>query len=93
MKSLGTGTVEATCSSMLNRLNYFSCWYRAKRAIANCTNLKNRLKCPISDPSSSDRRAKNVVNINVEDIQKAELQIIRMVKIGNLPEIKTLRSL
>ena len=79
---------------MLDRLNYFSCWYQAKRAIANCTNLKNRLKCRISDPSSSDKRAKNAVNINVEDLQKAELQITRMVQEREFAEkIKTLGSL
>ena len=94
VKSFATGTVETTCSSMLDRLNYFSCWYQAKRAIANCTNLKNRLKSRIPDPGSSDRRTKDAVKINVEDLQKAELQIIRIVQEREFAEeIKTLRSL
>jgi hypothetical protein len=93
-KSFATRTAETQCSSMLDRLNYFSCWYRAKRAIANCTNLKNRLKCRISDRNSSNIQTKNSMQVNVEDLQKAELEIIRMIQEKEFSEeIKTLRSL
>ncbi len=93
-KSFATRTAETQCSSMLDRLNYFSCWYRAKRAIANCTNLKGRLKCRISDRNSSNIQTKNSVQVNVEDLQKAELEIIRMIQEKEFSqEIKTLCSL
>ncbi|CAB4033136.1 uncharacterized protein LOC110985605, partial [Paramuricea clavata] len=94
VKSLATATVETKCSSMLDRLNYFSCWYRARRAIANCMNLKNRLKCRISNRSSSDKQTKSSPVINVEDLQRAESEIIQMVQEKEFPEeMKILRSL
>jgi hypothetical protein len=94
VKSLATVTVETKCSSMLDRLNYFSCWYRERRAIANCMNLKNRLKFRISNRSSSDKQTKSSPVINVEDLQKAESEIIQMVQEKEFPEeMKILRSL
>ena len=76
VKSFATGTAETRCSSMPDRLNYFSCWYRAKRVIAKFTNVKNRLKCRIIDRNSSNIQAKNSVEVNVEDLQKTESEMI-----------------
>jgi hypothetical protein len=57
-------------------------------------NLKNRLKCHISNRSSSDKQTKSSPVINVEDLQKAESEIIQMVQEKEFPEeMKILRSL
>ena len=75
---------------MLDCLNYFSCWYRAKHAPETLTRLK---RC-ITDCHSPNIQAKNLVEVNIEDLQKAESDTIRTVQEKEFSqEIKTLHSL
>ena len=82
--SLATQT-STTFPSTISRLEYFSSWYRAKRAIANCLKLKNRL-CNI------EARQHNQ-HLNVDNIRQAETTIIKLVQQEAFPEeMKILRS-
>ena len=93
VKSFATITVE-TKTSMLDRLNYFSCWYRTRRAIANCMNLKNRLISRIPSRNSLGIQTKNSMAIDTEDLQGAESEILQMVQEREFSEeLKILRSL
>jgi hypothetical protein len=54
------------------RLEYFSNWYRARRAVARCLQLKQRLKKQRSETKGN--------HISVSDINEAERVIIRAVQ-------------
>ena len=90
--SFVTQTSNAEFPSMVSRIDYFSCWFRAKRAVANCLKLKNRL---------TNHPKKRNLNIttgrhnqpSVEDFQRAETAILKMVQEEAFPEeMKILRQ-
>ena len=62
--------------NLLDRLNYFSSWYRAKKAIALCLRLVMKFKIR----TVSESRKTPVDPLTVEDIQKAETEIMRLVQ-------------
>ena len=94
IKALATGAIENRHSLILDRLKCFSSWHRAKRAIAYCTNFKNRLKQRILNQNAPAEPRTAKQKINVEDLQSAELEIIRIVQeIEFSEEIEVLRSL
>jgi hypothetical protein len=94
IKALATTVTESEHSSITERLKYFSSWHRAKRAIANCTNLKNRLKQRVRNRDNPEETTTSKQRIDVEDLQSAELEIIRMVQEQEFcEEMKILRSL
>lgn len=94
IKSFAAGVVEENRSSILDRLNYFSCWYRTKRAIANCVKLKNRLKRRACNRNSLNEQTANTQEVNVDDLRQSENLIIRLVQEREFPEeMKILRSL
>ena len=67
---------EVRTSSILDRLERFSDWNKAKRAIANCLRFKKLLMNCLDKEKSSG----NYCIPTVEDLQKAEIAIIRMVQ-------------
>lgn len=73
------------------RLDRFSSWFRAKRAVAVCLRLKRRLKERKKAVEGSPARYQQV---NVEEIGQAEMEIIRCLQHEHFKEeIKTLLSL
>ena len=74
--------------SLLDRLEHFSDWHRAKRAVAACLRLKSNfkdrsIKKP-SEPLSIEYLRKNAIPLyesaTVKELQQAELEIIRQVQ-------------
>jgi hypothetical protein len=91
-KSFATHTV-VTYPSIASRLEYFSSWYRAKRAVANCLKFRDRLCSQKSgeDPNSAKTRPDN--HLNVADLHRAEISIIKSIQREAFPEeMKVLRS-
>ena len=73
------------------RLDRFSSWFRAKRAVAVCLRLKDRLKERKKAVEGSPARYQQV---NVEEIGQAEMEIICCLQHEHFKEeIKTLLSL
>ncbi|CAC5381869.1 unnamed protein product [Mytilus coruscus] len=84
-KTLITQT-EKCISAILERIEYFSDWLRAKKAVAICLNLKDALRTKSSKT--------NTLSVSVEDMNRAELEIIRHVqKDAFKDEIEKLRSI
>lgn len=72
--------------TLLERLEYYSSWNAAKRAIANCLFFKQLLKNRVlrkhsTTPSESVETTTRT--ITVEDLQQAENEIIRLVQDAN----------
>ena len=77
-----SGSAKYVGASVLERLEYFSDWHRAKRAIALCLRFKKGLQqgsvkkpkvCPTRDLSRYQP-------VGVDEIQEAEFGIIRIVQ-------------
>lgn len=87
VKTLNTKVDDSYCS-ILERLDYFSDWQRARKAIAICLNLKDSLR----NKSSKTQ----ICSISVEDISRAEIEIIRHVQRNffkdELDQLRTLGS-
>lgn len=92
-KSLVTQTSTTTFPSTLSRLEYFSCWYRAKRAIANCLKLKYRLKNRGLRRNTDTIMTQHNQHPNVDDLHQAETTIVKLIQ-GEAfhEEMKILRS-
>ncbi len=75
------------------RLEYFSEWHRAKRAIALCLRLRSRLRNKQSI-SKRTREKSHTRPVDVEELRRAEREIIKAVQSEAFPdEIKLLRRL
>ena len=78
-------------SDFLTRLEYFSDWKRAKRAVACCLKFKDRLRR--REIKKGQLQAKCGQPVTVEDLQKAELEVIKHVQRENFQkEIEILES-
>ena len=73
--------------SVLERLTYFSSWYRAKKAIAVCLRLQQKFRKTAGQSQVKERNAKErnkeITSYNPVDVralQRAELQIIKMAQ-------------
>ena len=83
VRSLASHVQEFPSDTILGRLESFSDWYRAKRAIAACLKLKakmvskaqTRQLCP-----RSNTKSKAYEPVKVDQICKAEMIIIRLVQ-------------
>ena len=71
--------------SVLERLTYFSSWYRAKKAIAVCLRLQQKFRKTAGQSQVKERNAKERNKgitgynpVDVKALQRAELQIIKM---------------
>ena len=70
-------------SSILERLEYFSSWHRAKKAIAVCLRLQEKFRRPNDKEvkqDSTDSRSSKYIPVNVQELQNAESAIIKIVQ-------------
>ena len=73
--------------SILDRINYFSDWNKAKRAIAVCLKLRDYLRM------KSKTKPESVFPLTVEDMRRAECEIIKQVQSEAFKEeLETLQS-
>lgn len=85
-KVFSTSTSLPSQSSILQSLEYFSSWSRAKRVIAMCLNLKDTLL--------AKRQKVACASITVNDLHRAEIEIVKHVQsIAFKDEKETLQSL
>lgn len=89
---------------LLKRLEYFSSWHRAKRAIAVCLRLQRKFRkiedsgsevsqCKQMNGEERKRETSTYVSIDVQDLQQAEQYIIKTVQNEMFrDEIQLLRS-
>ena len=85
----------STHSLESSRLNRFSTWNKAKRAVANCLLFISclRQRCHKKRTRSQSKLSKEK-SINLEYLQKAEIEIVRMVQREAFPdEIQTLTAI
>ena len=98
-KCCALATIAKEGSILLERLEYFSDWNRARRAVAVCYRYQQRLLASTHDKKSS--QVKNVNNslpkyepVTVEEIRNAEFKIIKKVQREAFSnEIEALESL
>ena len=65
-------------SGLLDRVEYFSSWYRAKRAVANCLRYKRILRTRSQRRMTSDQTEDG--HLTVADLQAAETLIVKEVQ-------------
>lgn len=73
-------TSRTTTQSLLHRLDYFSDWNKAKRAIANCLHYKWLLMNCLDRKTKVTKGDTSNMYHTVEDLKKAEVAILRMVQ-------------
>ena len=84
-------------AGFLERLQYFSDWPQAKRAVALCLCLQRRFKKNAMNKSPPEKTTNHLEPVNIKEIRSAEIEIIRAVqleafqreltqKMANLPE-------
>ena len=82
-KSFTTQATTTRLPSLVSRLEYFLCWHRAKRAVANCQKLTIRIKNHELKDSKNRARTRQIHHknkVNVYDLTNAEGTIIRHVQ-------------
>jgi hypothetical protein len=94
VKSLVTQGTEAETSTMIRRLEYFSDWYRARRAIAVCLRLRQCLRQRASGVQGQEHTTTQP--LRVEDLRQAEVEIIKAAQSKAFSKeielLKTLKS-
>ena len=96
VKSFACETASSDTFSLLDRLAYFSSWYKAKRAVALCLRYINKLRQHVSN--GPPRKAKgtkrpNIHPLTVDEMKEAELLIIKHAQALSFKgEISTLRA-
>ena len=76
-------------SSVLEHLEYLSSWHRAKRAVAVCLRLQEKFRSPNQQEAKrdpSDSRSSKYIPVNVQELQNAESEIIKIVHRAAFPE-------
>ena len=88
VKSLATPGTTENVSTILQRLEYFSDWHRAKRAIAVCLKFRKRLRSRTTDREQvkSKTRTNSYQPVNVEQLRQAEVEIIKAIQTEMFPE-------
>ena len=69
--------------TLLKRLEYFSDWHRAKKAIAVCLCLQEKFRTPLSKEERLSETTAAVPKyrpVNVEDLKRAEFAILKEVQ-------------
>lgn len=70
-------------ASLTERLTYFSSWYSAKRAVANCLRFKRKLQAKCGKARSetdTEGRDRQDDRLTVQDLQEAEAIIIKSLQ-------------
>ena len=81
-----SGTQREEIASILNRLEYFSDWNRARKAIGICLRWKHRTGSISSEKSSASKTTKvekspsTVPAITVDEVCQAEIVILRLLQ-------------
>ncbi|XP_047483301.1 uncharacterized protein LOC125035146 [Penaeus chinensis] len=89
MSSYKTQTKEST--SILPRLEYFSDWHRAKKAVALCLRLQCRFKNPgraTVNKELTENKESKYTSPSVTELVEAENEIIRLVQIEAFQKVK-----
>ena len=76
-------------SSVLEHMEYFSSWHRPKRAVAVCLRLQEKFRSPNQKEAKrapSDSRSSKYIPVNVQELQNAESEIIKIVQGAAFPE-------
>ena len=77
-------------SSVLEHMEYFSTWHRPKRAVAVCLRLqekfRSRTKRKLKEIQVRDSRSSKYIPVNVQELQNAESEIIKIVQGTAFPE-------
>ena len=86
VSALATQTPEPKLPSLVERLSYFSSWHRAKRAIAVCLRLQQRIRGKAAkhpQPKKGCTSKEEITSyrpVDVQELKHAESQIIKMVQ-------------
>ena len=92
VKSLVMQVTDAETPSIIQQLQYFSDWYRAKRVIAICLKLRQRLRYWAAGVQTQVHTTTQ--QSNVEDLHQGEVEIIKAVQNEAFPkEIELLKPL
>lgn len=74
-------------ASLLDRLQNFSDWHQAKRAVALCLRLQRRFKrgkgeqeSTVSKTPKGQKGAENLEPVSVEELRLAEIEIIKAIQ-------------
>ncbi len=92
-------TVHSTTVSpdecvLLQRLEYFSTWYRAQRAIAVCIKFVRKLRERIAKKQDKNDKSgkRSCTPVSVNDMQRTEKVILRSMQLQEFPEEVNLLS-
>lgn len=95
-----TGARHERIATISERLEYFSDWHRAKRAVATCMKFKASLQQSPKKPlqgakkTSQEKDTSTYRSPSVDEMQKAEQAILKSLQEESFPEeIKILKSL
>ena len=73
--------VKDTYVGILTRLEYFSDWHKARRAIALCLRYKEKLKKATSQEIKDEKKSKMKPEpIRTDELEHAEIEIIKAVQ-------------
>lgn len=86
VNSFVSQTSNAKFPQMVSHTDYFSCWYRARRAVANSLKLKERLKNHRLKQDPSTTTEEHHQRLAIEDLQQSESVILKMVQEEAFPE-------
>ena len=68
-------------SSVLERLEYFSSWDRAKKAVTICLCLQEKFRHPNDKEvkqDSNDSKSSKYIPVNVQELQNPEIEVIKI---------------
>ena len=75
--------------SVLEHMEYFFTWHRPKRDVAVCLRLQETFRSPNQKEAKrdpSDSRSSKYILVNVQELQNAESEIIKIVQGAAFPE-------
>ena len=85
-----------------DRVSYFSNWFKAKRAVANCLKLKSKLQARYLQRIDSDYTTVADMKLTPSDLKNAETEIIKSVQseafedelivLGDTKKVKTIKK-
>ncbi|KAK6195425.1 hypothetical protein SNE40_000861 [Patella caerulea] len=77
---------QETHSSLLKHLEYFSSWYRARRAIALCRKYIKILRSKVHSRQTGEEIIQNQTELTVKEIIEAEVVIIKEIQSKHFKE-------
>jgi len=89
VKKISSLTTEVKIfADLLERIQYFSDWHKAKGAVAFCLRLQREFKKNRQDNKTAtpDRRIGHLAPVSVEELRVAEVEIIKAVQREAFPK-------